>query len=360
MNLSVGIIGLPNAGKSTLFNALLKKQQALVASYPFATIEPNIGIVPVPDERLEKLAEFVEKNEKVRPPIVPAVIKFVDIAGLVKGASQGEGLGNKFLAHIREVDIICHVLRFFEERDIAHVAGSIDPKRDKEIIETELMLADLQTLEKQEEPRGVKDKDTQFQWEIILKLKSALESGKRAASVISSEKEALVIRSLNLLTAKKILYVCNFSENQLQSANNNSLTKDFDPAIVICAKIEEQLAGLPEKEQSEYLQTIGFAQSGLNRLVTKSYEMLNLISFLTQGVIEVKAWTITKGTLAPQASGVIHTDFEKKFIKADVISFNDLISNGSFTAAKESGKVRLEGRDYVMQDGDVVEFRIGS
>lgn len=360
MNLSIGIVGLPNAGKSTLFNALLKKQQALVASYPFTTIEPNIGIVPVPDARLAELAKFVEKNEGIKPPIVPAVVKFVDIAGLVKGAAKGEGLGNKFLAHIREADIICQVLRYFDDPDVTHVAGPLDARRDKEIIDTELILADLETLEKQREPKGMKSKEETARWKLVQKLTSALKRGEKAIDVITDDLELKIAQSLNLLTLKKVLFVCNFSENQINSPKLNDLTKDFSPAIYVSAKIEEQLASLPEIEQAEYLLSLGFKESGLNRLINKSYEMLDLISFLTQGVKEVKAWTIKKGTQAPQAAGVIHTDFEKKFIKADVVSYADLIAAGSLSRARELGKVRLEGREYIMKDGDIVEFKIGA
>lgn len=360
MNLSVGIVGLPNAGKSTLFNALLKKQQALVASYPFATIEPNVGIVPVPDNRLKVLADIVQKNEGVLPPIVPAVVQFVDIAGLVKGASQGQGLGNKFLAHIREVDIICHVLRFFTDPDVTHVAGEIDPLRDKEIIETELLLADLQTLKKQAEPRGVKDKEEQKKWELILKLRAALDNGKKASEVITDEKDKLLVKNLNLLTAKKILYVCNLSEEQINNQETVKKCTSFSPFVTVSAKIEQELSTLNETEQAEYLKSLGFEKSGLDRLIEKAYETLNLISFLTMGVKEVRAWTITKDTRAQDAAGVIHTDFVKKFIKAEVISFEDIVKTGSFIKARESGLLRIEGRDYLMQDGDVVEFKIGT
>lgn len=353
MNLHVGIVGLPNAGKSTLFNALLKKQTALAANYPFATIEPNIGIVPVPDNRLEKLADIVEQTEGKRPPLHPATVEFVDIAGLVAGASEGQGLGNKFLSHIREVDVICHVTRFFADQDVIHVAGDVNPERDKGIIETELVLADLQTLNKQSETRGTKDKQLIRKWELIQTLKIALEDGTLATRIITDEEDREILKDLNLLTMKPMIYVRNIGENQ---------TIDTTPPdeILISAKIESELSLLSETEQKEYLQSLGWETSGLDRLIQKAYEKLGLISFLTCGVIEAKAWTIKKGTLAPQAAGTIHTDFEKKFIKSDTINWKDFVDLGGWVKAREVGKVRMEGREYVMQDGDVVEFKIGA
>lgn len=337
MSLKVGIVGLPNAGKSTLFNALLKKQIAFAANYPFATIEPNVGVVPVPDQRLGKLAEITMVEEKLEklPPLVPATVEFVDIAGLVKGASVGQGLGNKFLSHIREVDIICHLTRHFEDPNIIHVAGSVDPKRDREIIETELILADLQTLEKQKE--GFED------------LKNALNNGKMARDVVTDPEK---VSELQLLTMKPMMYVANVSEDQLQGESLKELT--------ICAETEAQLASLTEQEQKEYLKSLGLESSGLDRLIQKAYETLGLISFLTCGEKEVRAWTIEKGMKAPQAAGVIHTDFEKKFIKAEVVSFEDFTSLGGWKAAREAGKAPSEGKEYQMQDGDVVEFKIGT
>ena len=373
MNLSVGIVGLPNAGKSTLFNALLKKQQALAANYPFATIEPNIGVVPVPDKRLEKLQEIVRlENPSVAfgeggPPIVPATVEFVDIAGLVAGAHKGEGLGNKFLAHIREVSVIVNVLRFFEDPDVPHVAGSIDPQRDKEIIETELIMADLATLEKsrearsgsarQSDPRAIKN--AQRKLELIQLLITELGSGKPARAVITSEEDKAAVRDLQLLTMKPVLYVCNVSELSLTTNDQRPTTDNFEPSVLVSAKVEAELSELPEEEQTVYLRELGLPSSGLDRVSQKAYGMLGLISFLTMGEKEVRAWTITKDMTAPQAAGVIHTDFEKNFIKAEVISYDDLIILGSRAKAKEQGKLRLEGRDYVMQDGDVVEFKIG-
>lgn len=370
MNLSVGIVGLPNAGKSTLFNALLKKQVAFAANYPFATIEPNIGIVPVPDERLPVIAKLVNTTK-----IVPATVKFVDIAGLVKGAATGEGLGNKFLAHIREVDLICNVVRTFEDADVVHVAGSVDAKRDQEIIEAELILADLQTLDKQIEPRGVTNKEAQKRWEIIVRLRTELNMGKPARDVVTDTVEIVHIQDLHLLTMKPVLYVMNVGETQLlpelvegkqqsnpstsslrsvaQGINNNDL-------VLVSAKIEAELAGLTEDEQKEYLKTLGLEKSGLERLIQKAYQKLNLISFLTGGELEARAWTIERGTRAPQAAGVIHTDFEKGFIKAEVVNYNDFVAVGGWSKAREVGKMRLEGKEYIMQDGDVVEFKVNA
>lgn len=355
MNLKVGIVGLPNAGKSTLFNALLKKQVAFAANYPFATIEPNIGVVPVPDDRLQKLAEITKEEEKMDklPPLVPAVIEFVDIAGLVKGASTGEGLGNKFLSHIREVNVICHVLRFFSDPTVVHVAGDIDAKRDREIVETELVLADLQTLNKQVEPKMNATKEDRARWNVIGKLKSAMDTGKLARDMLTDPEERLFVRDFQLLTMKPIVYVANVSEDQL--------THEFvDGSTKICAKTEEELASLALEEQNEYLRSLGVQASGLDLLIQKMYETLGLISFLTCGVKEVRAWTIERGLKAPQAAGVIHTDFEKKFIKADVVSFSDFVALGGWKNAREAGKVRSEGKEYCMQDGDVVEFKIGA
>ncbi len=386
MNLSVGIVGLANVGKSTLFNALLKKQQALAANYPFATIEPNIGVVPVPDSRLDKLAEVVsgellvvgEESSRLRlnntkPPIVPATVKFVDIAGLVAGASQGEGLGNKFLSHIREVDLICHVTRYFADSDVIHVAGNVDPARDRGIIDTELALADMQTLEKQSAPKQTAGKEEKERWVVIERLKKELNNGKQARDVLNTEEKELLY-DLHLLTVKPVLQVRNVGEGQLTNTTDviPGLTRDplidIDSrfrgndtnGIIISARIESELAGLSDDEQREYLKTLGLEQSGLERLIQKAYERLGLISFLTAGVKEVRAWTITRGTKAPQAAGVIHTDFEKKFIKAEVISFDEFVAQGGWGKARETGKVRLEGKEYIMNDGDVVDFKIGA
>ena len=360
MNLKIGIVGLPNAGKSTLFNALLKKQVADAAPYPFCTIEPNVGIVPVPDERLLKLAQVTQVEEKMEklPPLVPAVVEFVDIAGLVKGASQGEGLGNKFLSHIRETDIICHVVRYFEDSSVVNVAGEINPLRDRDIIETELILSDLQTLEKQIEPHGKVEHDAQKRWDLVVRLREALNVGKNARDVITDEEEIALIRDFHLLSMKPVLYILNVSEAQVTA--EDAVVKQLGNAIVICAKTESELASLPEAEQKDYLTSLGLSTSGLDRLIQKTYEMLGLISFLTTGVIEARAWTIVRGTKAPQAAGVIHTDFEKKFIKADCVTCSDFIAAHGWKGAKELGKVRQEGREYKIQDGDVIEFKIGA
>lgn len=357
MTLKIGIVGLPNAGKSTLFNALLKKQTALAANYPFATIEPNVGIVPVPDDRLEQLANVIEKTEGKRPPLTPATVEFVDIAGLVAGASEGQGLGNKFLAHIREVNLICQVTRYFEDPDVVHVAGEVNPERDKGIIETELILADLQTLHKQTETRGTKDKRLIRKWELIQTIKIGLEAGKTARSIIVDQEDADIIHDLNLLTMKPVISVKNASESQIVDPR---LREDDSKSITVCAKTESELASLSESEQKEYLQSLGWESSGLDRLIQVAYRTLGLISFLTCGVIEARAWTIKKGTKAPQAAGVIHTDFEKKFIKADTVYWKDFVELGGWVKAREIGKVRMEGKEYVLQDGDVVEFKIGS
>ena len=323
MALSIGIVGLPNVGKSTLFNAMLKKQQALAANYPFATIEPNIGVVPVPDERLSKLAEVV-KTEK----IVPATVKFVDIAGLVKGASQGEGLGNKFLAHIREVDAICHVVRVFSDSDIIR-EGSTDPKSDFEIVKTELDLADLETVERRAKKKGV----------------------------IEDE--------LPLLAKKPIIVVLNVDEgdllksDELESKYAGELGVGRECVVAICAKTESELASLSEDEQREYLAQLGVTKSGLERLITRAFETLGLQTFLTAGEKEARAWTIKIGMKAPQAAGVIHGDFEKHFIKADCINWEEFVTLGGWQKAREVGAVRMEGREYVMQEGDVVEFKVG-
>lgn len=353
---------MPNAGKSTLFNALLKRQVAEAANYPFTTIEPNIGVVPVPDERLEKLAQVVEKSEGVKPPLVPAVVEFVDIAGLVKGASEGQGLGNKFLAHIREVHLICHVTRFFTDASVVHVAGEINPQRDRETIETELVLADLQTLNKQVEPFGFsqgkplgKSTKADFErWQVIGRLKEGLNRDKLASEVISDPEERELVRDLNLLTFKPMLQVANVSENDLSGADGNR------QVLKISAKTEAELAALNPEEQQAYLKELGLTASGLDRLIRKAYEMLGLISFLTAGVKEVRAWTIVRGTKAPQAAGTIHTDFAKKFIKADVVAFADFVNVGGWKKVREEGKVRSEGKEYEMREGEVVEFKVGT
>ncbi|MBI2031854.1 MAG: redox-regulated ATPase YchF [Candidatus Levybacteria bacterium] len=387
MNLSIGIVGLPNVGKSTLFNALLKRQTAFVANYPFATIEPNVGVVPVPDERLEKLAYIIgaeaarEKGpaahssqgapaslasaanadarlghpsfaSPVLPPIIPATVKFIDIAGLVKGAAAGEGLGNKFLAHIREVDLICHVQRYFKDTNITHVTGEPKPGEDRTTVDTELILADLETLNKQQQPRMNATKEDLLRWEIIKKLKTQLDKGVLAKNIGLTEEEKETVKNLNLITLKPVFFIANVSEDDLDK-------KFPDDAIAVCAKTEAELADLSDEEQREYLKSLGLGESGLEKVIKKGYEMLDLISFLTCGEKEIRAWTIRRGSTALIASGTIHTDFMKKFIKAEVVSYEDFVASEGWKGAREKGKARLEGKDYIVKDGDVIEFKIG-
>jgi GTP-binding protein YchF len=371
MNLSVGIVGLPNVGKSTLFNALLKKQQAYVANFPFATIEPNVGIVPVPDERLEKLARLIKDSEHLEnlPPLVPATVQFVDIAGLIAGAHQGEGLGNKFLSHIRETHAICHVVRAFNDPDIIK-EGSVNPKKDFEVVETELLLADLQTLEKQPTVAkavvGKKDLGTAQEREqitrsrVVEKLTQALKSGMVARRVLLSDEEQSYARDFHLLTAKPILIALNVSENDLKSAEalEQQYAQEFgvksDQVIAICAKTEMELAELGEDEQESYLKSLGVTKSGLERIILKAFATLNLMTFLTAGEKEIRAWTVEKDSLAPQAAGVIHTDFEKQFIRMDVIPWDKLIEAGGWAGARQKGWIRSEGKEYLVKQGDVI------
>jgi len=359
-SLSIGIVGLPNVGKSTLFNALLKKQIALAANYPFATIEPNIGIIEVPDSRVEGLADLVRKEDRKDPDkIVPAVVKFVDIAGLVKGAAQGEGLGNKFLSHIREVDAIIHLLRFFTDENVAR-AGSISPKEDKEIINTELILADLEVLEKRMagESRSARsgDKKGILRYETYKKLQTHLNSGKLCTTLELSSREKEAVKDLSLLTSKPVLYVFNISEDAFVEEEKLALSKELE-GVPICAKLESELAGLSDEERKEYMEELGIGESGLNKIIRKSYEILGLQTFFTYGPKEVHAWTIKQGFTAPQAAGKIHTDFERGFIAAQVISYDVLVKLEGWKNAREKGLVRSEGKDYVMREGDVVEFR---
>lgn len=366
MSLSVGIVGLPNVGKSTLFNALLRRQQAYVANFPFATIEPNIGVVPVLDNRLKKLSEVVKETESLDhlPPEVPATVEFIDIAGLIAGAHKGEGLGNKFLSHIRETDAICHVVRAFSDSEIIK-EGTVDPKTDFETIETELKLADLQTLEKQKDPGNTLDKETLRWWGIVRQIKEAVSQGKAVRDITVSDEEEKVIRQLSLLTSKPILVCLNVDENDLREGNNLELKFATNvglhqsQVVAISAKVESELTALDEGDQRSYLDDLGVKESGLERLIKKAFETLGLITFLTAGEKEVRAWTVKNGANAQNAAVVIHTDFIKNFIKADIVDYHDFIQFG-WKRAREEGKVRSEGKDYIMKDGDVVEYKIGS
>ncbi len=365
MSLSVGIVGLPNVGKSTLFNALLKQQTALAANYPFATVEPNKGIAQVPDQRLEKIAQvWADNNNTSLPPIKFASIEFIDIAGLVAGASKGEGLGNKFLANIRECDLICHVLRAFDDKDVV-LTGKMNPLDDLETIRTELILKDMETVKKNQGLK-VKDKnEKQLRDSVFAKLIPALNAGKMANVIdFTNEELEVVVKPLSLLTTKPEIFTINVSEDDL---NNKDLIIDFAKKInvdknlisVVSAKIESELIDLEPDERVDFLNDLGIKNSGLESMALAAYNKLDLISFLTVGEIEAKAWTIKKGMTAPQAAGVIHTDFAKHFIKAKIINWQEFVQASGWKKASELGKIRQEGKNYIMQDGDVVEFMIG-
>ena len=360
--MKLGIVGLPNVGKSTLFNSITKAGVEC-ANYPFCTIEPNVGVVPVPDERLDKLTEMYNPQKTTH-----AVIEFVDIAGLVKGASKGEGLGNKFLSHIRETDAIVEVVRCFEDGNVVHVDGSVDPIRDIETINLELIFADLEMVNKRlDKARKNLKADKKYQTEIDLfeKIKKTLEEGKSARTLDFNEDELPIVKETFLLTTKPILYVANISESQIDNAENDPLVlkvkeyaaQENAEVIPLCVKIEEELSGLEDDDKKEMLEAMGLEESGLDKVIKRSYDLLGLMSFLTAGEPEVRAWTIKKGTKAPQAAGKIHSDIERGFIKAEVVSFDDLISSGGMVQAKEKGLVRQEGKEYIMQDGDIVLFK---
>ncbi len=365
MGFKLGIVGLPNVGKSTLFNALTQTAAAEAANYPFCTIEPNVGEVGVPDPRLDTLARIAGSAE-----IIPTRLTFVDIAGLVRGASKGEGLGNKFLSHIREVDAVAYVLRCFEDEDVTHVENRVDPLADADVVETELMLADLESLEKRIGPVEKKakagDKEAKAQFTLMEKVLGPLREGKPARTAILTPEEIPAFRALQLLTAKPVVYVCNVEEASAATGNAHSrkveerAKAEGAASVVISAKIEAEFAGLAPEDRLAFLAEMGLKEPGLNRLIRAGYALLDLVTYFTVGPKEARAWTITRGTKAPQAAGVIHTDFEKGFIRSETIAYDDYVTNEGETGAKEAGKMRLEGKDYVVKDGDVLHFRFAN